>query len=118
VLAHGVRSKFSLWCQGGDLRARIDIKFHPSPWNHSRIMLALIPLALLGFDTVAANHMQSTCSLIVHFPEASCSKVAMEIVARVNGENGWRDPLNGTYMLYDKTNSTWSNSTSVLLSTS
>mmetsp|Transcript_6461 Transcript_6461/g.8907 ORF Transcript_6461/g.8907 Transcript_6461/m.8907 type:complete len:169 (+) Transcript_6461:147-653(+) len=71
-------------------------------------MSAQLIIILLAFGAVAGAPscpgskawIHAKCSLTATFPDSSCGDVATEIIARINGENGWTDPHNGgTYTL-------------------
>lgn len=61
-------------------------------------LLFTLPLTCLSCPG-SPSSVHASCKMIVTF-EQKCSVVRNEILARISGENGWKDPHNGgTYTL-------------------
>mmetsp|Transcript_2760 Transcript_2760/g.3440 ORF Transcript_2760/g.3440 Transcript_2760/m.3440 type:complete len:356 (-) Transcript_2760:316-1383(-) len=65
------------------------------------VSFALLPLLSTAISCPGSkSFVHAKCSMTVKFPGNSCQEVATEMIARINGENGWKDPHNGgTYTL-------------------
>eukprot|EP00954_Amorphochlora_amoebiformis_P006295 493098-Amorphochlora_amoeboformis.AAC.1 len=60
----------------------------------------LATLATANTCPGSKSFIHASCSLTATFSSSSCEEVAGEIIDRINGVNGWKDPHNGgTYTL-------------------